>query len=347
MADNVGDLDDELPLSQERGVNPQMVPHEDDVFHLGLEVVGVPSRRGVHLHPFRADGEAGPLVALLHRHGEGLDDFSRHLHMADIRTPFHDAALELVVFAYEIGHKGPLRLFVEGLRRRDLLHSPIVHHRHPVRQRQGLALVVGDIHHGGLKALLQAADLVLHLFPQAPVQGPQGFVHEDQVRFKHQGAGDGDPLLLAAGELGRAAFGKVPQLHHVQGPDDAVRDGFLGNAARLQGKGEILGDGHVRKQRVVLEDHADVALVRLDLLDGTALQPDLAAGGALKARQHLQAGGLAGPGGAQQGDELAPGDVYVEVRDRERFAVVTFVNLLEFNEGRLIAVGHRNRPGVT
>ncbi len=35
----------------------------------------------------------------------------------------------------------------------------------------------------------------------------------------------------------------------------------------LQAVGKILADGHMRVKRVVLEDHGDVALGRLDIVD--------------------------------------------------------------------------------
>ena len=58
---------------------------------------------------------------------------------------------------------------------------------------------MGHVDHGHLQALLQVAYLVLHLFTQAPVQRAQRLVHQYQVWFEYQRAGDGNPLLLPAG----------------------------------------------------------------------------------------------------------------------------------------------------
>jgi len=82
----------------------------------------------------------------------------------------------------------------------------------------------------------------------------------------------------------------------------------------------------VRKQGVVLEDHADVALVRRHVLDGSVSEVDLAMGRNLEARQHHQRGRLARARRAKQGDELTLPDVEVEVLHHEVFAVVGLLN---------------------
>ena len=53
------------------------------------------------------------------------------------------------------------------------------------------------------------------------------------------------------------------ELHQLQRPLDAARDLRLARTPRSRsGKATFAADVHVREQRVVLEHHADVALVR-------------------------------------------------------------------------------------
>jgi hypothetical protein len=85
----------------------------------------------------------------------------------------------------------------------------------------------------------------------------------------------------------------------------------LRHAAHLKRKRKVLSHRHVREQGVVLEHHADAALVRRHVVDRIAAQIDLAVGGRLKTGQHHQAGGLARSRTAQHGQELALGDVKV------------------------------------
>ena len=63
---------------------------------------------------------------------------------------------------------------------------------------------------------MQVLQLVLHLLAQLPVERAQRLVEQHQARLEDQGARHGDPLLLAAGELLRAAVGQAVQPHHRQ-----------------------------------------------------------------------------------------------------------------------------------
>ena len=109
---------------------------------------------------------------------------------------------------------------------------------------------------------MNVLDLILHLLAQLLVERAQRLVHQHEVGLEHQGAGHGDALLLAAGQLAGAAVAHLRQFHHLQDLGDALFDLGLADVAHLQREGEVLVDRHVREQRIVLEHHADAALVR-------------------------------------------------------------------------------------
>ena len=77
--------------------------------------------------------------------------------------------------------------------------------------------VVGN-EHDGLPALLEAAEGLHHELARGGVEVARGLVGEDDRRVVHKGAGDGDALHLAAGEL-----------------VGAVEEVFLGQADCAQG----------------------------------------------------------------------------------------------------------------
>ena len=60
---------------------------------------------------------------------------------------------------------------------------------------------MGDEQHGGLVALAQLSQQVVHPEPGEGVERPERLVGQQQLRLAHQRAGQGDPLLLAAGQL--------------------------------------------------------------------------------------------------------------------------------------------------
>ena len=76
----------------------------------------------------------------------------------------------------------------------------------------------------------------------------------------------------------------------------------------------------MREERIVLEDGVDIAVVRRDLSDIDTRELDRAGGRLLEARDHAQHRRLARARGAEQGEELAVGDVEVDTVDRHHVA---------------------------
>ena len=107
---------------------------------------------------------------------------------------------------------------------------------------------------------MDTANLVLHLLAQMPVQRAQRLVHEHQFRLEYQRPGDGHALLLATGKLAGPASFKAFQADQLQRTPHKLSGLVAGHPAHIQGESEILRNRHVRKQRVVLEHHADSPL---------------------------------------------------------------------------------------
>ena len=173
---------------------------------------------------------------------------------------------------------------------------------------------------------MQVFDLHLHVFTQLLVESAEGLVHQHQLRFEHQRPGQCHTLLLAARQLRRVALGEGVELDHAQHAFDPLADIGLAQAAYRQRERQVLGDGHVGEQRVVLEHHANVALVRRHVIDRAPGQLDFAGGRRFKAGKHHQTGGLARTGRPEQGQELALADLQVEVFDDQVLAVVALLH---------------------
>ncbi len=76
-----------------------------------------------------------------------------------------------------------------------------------------------------------------------------------------------DALALAAGELDRLAVAVAAEPHHLEHLVDLALALGARDALHLQPVADVLGDGHVREERVVLEDRVDVALERRQMRD--------------------------------------------------------------------------------
>ena len=164
---------------------------------------------------------------------------------------------------------------------------------------------------------MQPADLRTHLQPQRGVQVGQRLVHEHQRRFRHDRPRDGHPLLLPAGQLRRVLVRLAGQPHqpqrlvHPPGPL-GPRDLPHGQAGR-----GVAPHGQVREQGVVLEHHAETALLRRQLVDAPAVEHDLPVGQRQQPGQAVQRGRLAAAGRPEQRHELAAPDRQVHALQRD------------------------------
>jgi hypothetical protein len=172
-------------------------------------------------------------------------------------------------------------------------------------EREGFRLVVGDVDRGEPEAGVQALDLRSHLEPELRVQIAQRFIEEQDPWLDHQGAGDGHPLLLAARELGGIAPGEALELDERQHAGHPGGNLVARHPAHAQPEGDVLEDGEMRKERVVLEHHAEAATLRHERIDAPLVEPDLARARREQPREEIQRGGLATARWAEKSDELA------------------------------------------
>ena len=106
--------------------------------------------------------------------------------------------------------------------------------------------------------LAEACHEVQDALDQFRVQGAGGLVEEHDFRFHGQGPGDGDALLLAAGEVAGAVVGAFGEADLGEAAAGAFPGFGLGHALDApEGQGHVLQGGVVREEVEVLEDHAD------------------------------------------------------------------------------------------
>ena len=189
---------------------------------------------------------------------------------------------------------------------------------------------------------MQVDDVGAGLRPQLRVEVGQRLVHEEHRGPPHDRPGQRHSLALPTGELTGLSRQEVLEPEHRGHPLDHRRPlllrGVLG-ATTDQRRLDVLGHGHVRVQRVALEDHGHVAMARLDVVHHVVADRDRAARGGLETGQHPQSGALAAARRAQQDEELAVVDQQVEPVDG-REAVELLGDLIETDRG------HR-APGAT
>jgi hypothetical protein len=196
---------------------------------------------------------------------------------------------------------------VEVVRRVPLLDAAFAHDADHVGDGEGFVLVVRDQDRRHPGAFEDVAHFQRQAFAQFDVEVGKGLVEQQQVRLRRQGAGQGHALLLATRKFVRIAFASIAQADQFEHFFDASPS----RRRRLftQAEADVVGNGQMREQRIVLEHHANASGLggKLDhsIRDGLAVEADAARIGRLESRDQAQHGGLAAAGGTKQAGDFA------------------------------------------
>ena len=201
------------------------------------------------------------------------------------------------------------RVLVDLHRRADLLGAAGVHDDHPLRQRHRLDLVVGDVEAGRTEAAMELLNLEAHLHAKLGVEIRQRLVEQEHGRFAHDRSAHSDALALAAGKLARLALEQRAELENLARTLDPRIDVAPRQAADLESVRHVVEHAHVRVERVVLEDHGNVAIFRLELVHDPITDDDVAGRDLLESGNHAQQRGLTTTRRPNNDNELAVGNV--------------------------------------
>src|SRR5712692_9309664 len=228
----------------------------------------------------------------------------------------------------------------EELRGGRLLDDPaLVHEDDPVRRLAREPHLVSDDHHGHAVPS-ESRHHVEHLVDHLRVERRGGLVEQHADGVERQAPGDGDTLLLPAGELSGVLL-RVPAQAHPVEQGERLLPGRLALASQhlLLRDGQVFHHVHVREQLEVLEDHADACTqlrqVGAALADRDAVHHDLAALERLQAVDALDQRALARTRRAAHHDHLALADL--DGAPLEHFHVaVRLVDVADRNHARTL-----------
>ena len=168
-----------------------------------------------------------------------------------------------VLNAHEFGDEAARRT-IEQVARRAFLRDPAATHEdHPIAHRQRLLLTVRDVYEGEAELTVQFKQFHLHVQTQLLVERAERLVEQEDRRPGHDGPGQRNTLALTAAQLVNAPVVFVGEADKGKHLADAVFPLDGRDAADLQPVTDILGDRHVREQRVVLEHRRAVSRRRM------------------------------------------------------------------------------------
>ena len=156
----------------------------------------------------------------------------------------------------------------------------------------------------GVKLAQQVDDELLVGF----VEVAGGLVGKNQLRMIDERAGNGHALLLATGKLRRKMGDASGEAHAAEG---FAGFGLVGHAVKILREHDVFERGEIGHEMELLKDETDFvgaiagerALVKRG--DVGAVHHGAAGAGAVEAAEDVDERGLAGAGGAHDGDPLA------------------------------------------
>ena len=200
----------------------------------------------------------------------------------------------------------------------------VLHDGDPVGDGEGFLLIVGDVDGGDAQTPLQLLDDGAHLHSQLGVQITQRLVHQQNTWLDNKSSGQSHTLLLTAGQFVGLPVCQMGDLHQFQRLVNLGFDLLGGHLPRLETVGYVLPDGQVGEDGVVLEDHANVALVGGNIVDPLFAKVKIAALDGVKTGDHPQKRGFAAAGGAKKGKEFALLNVQRNAVQRGEIAVALY-----------------------
>jgi hypothetical protein len=144
---------------------------------------------------------------------------------------------------------------------------------------------------------VQAGEVGPDAHAQLGIEVRERLVHQVDLRPASDRSTHCNALTLAARECSGEAIQQLVKPEQVGHLVDAALDLTFRGLAHAKAVAEVVADVHVRIQGVVLEDHRDVPVARLEMGDVSVAEADRAHIYRLETRDHPQQGRLAAAGG--------------------------------------------------
>src|SRR5258708_21936124 len=172
--------------------------------------------------------------------------------------------------------------------------------------------------HRDPKLLMQSPQFCLHPLAELAIQSTKRLVEEKNGRAEHDGAGQRNALLLSSAELTWSSIFETGHFDEPQRIIDVLQNLLFGKRPHTERKCNVIDDAHMRKQREMLKQYADVPPVRRQIVDRSAADGNLARIAIHEARDCHHRRCLAGTARTEQAHELSVYDIDAQVVDGAR-----------------------------
>ena len=190
---------------------------------------------------------------------------------------------------------------------------------------------MGDIDERDAEALLDVLEFDLHVLAEFEVESAEGLIEEEHFRVDCKRSGDGDALLLSAGQRVDGPALEPLEVHEGQHLLDLRLDSVFLHLFETQTKGDVLIYVQVREQRITLKNGVHAPFVGRDTIHDLIIKNDLAGVRFLETRNNAQCRRFTTARRAEDRNEFPVFDVEVEVV-QDRFSVKGHANVFESDD---------------
>ena len=228
----------------------------------------------------------------------------------------------------------------------DLLELAEAHDGDAVAERHRLDLIVRDVDRRDSDLLVEESDLRSHLGSQFRVEVRKRLVHEERLRLADERSTHRHALPLTAGELPRLAIELLVQFEDGCDAGNALLDLRTAEPTKLQREGQVLEDGLVRVESVVLEHHRDIPIAWRKPVDHLVADADLAVRDLFEPGNHAERCCLPAAGRTDEHHQLAVRNLERQVDHGDRAIRVDLLDVLERDSGHAVSNLYDGVPRV-
>ena len=138
-------------------------------------------------------------------------------------------------------------------------------------------------------------------------------IHKEHLGLANDCSPHGDSLTLTSGKSLGLAIQIIDQIKNFSGLYDALMDFILGNAGNFKRKSHILFNGHMRIQSVILENHRNIAIFRLNVGNIDVTDVNMSFIYFFKTGKHSQRRRFSASGRSYENKKLAVLNLHAEV----------------------------------
>ena len=162
-----------------------------------------------------------------------------------------------------------------------------------IQEKTGIesrATILGHVQRGDGKLSLQLDNLCTSVRPKLRIQVGKRFIHQENSRLACNSASERDSLFLSTRKLAGKPGQVVLDLQEPAGIHDPVKNLALVDMPDLQAHANVVINGQLRIQRIILEYDRNITFHRWLVIDPDSVKVQVAFGNFLKSRSHAKHG---------------------------------------------------------